>query len=274
MTNTNTYIIETIPYFYIIQHKQTKIMYAGSRWMVGCHPDEFMQHNGYSTSSSTINNIISLEGLESFKILRVDTNLDGLPSFDYETLFLQTLDCANSPYWYNQHNNIGMAFGTEQFYDLMLLKYGCKHVSQIPESQEKRKQTNLKIYGYEYGLQSPIIKEKRNQTNLKIYGYENISSLPDTKVKKSQSSQDKFGFDNISKSPIIKEKKRQSSQDKFGFDTPLQHPEIKEQIKQTNLKNIGYDNHSKRPFLSIIEKQKTYAKNIISKLYPEFKPFY
>ena len=51
MINTNTYIKETIPYFYIIQHKTSKIMYAGSRWIVGCHPDEFMQHKGYSTSS-------------------------------------------------------------------------------------------------------------------------------------------------------------------------------------------------------------------------------
>ena len=163
MISTNTYIKETIPYFYIIQHKISKKMYAGSRWAKGCHPDEFMQPNGYTTSSTIINSIINLEGLESFDILRIDNNLDGVPARDYETSFLQTIDCAKSLHWYNGHNNVGMSFGTEEFYDHMMLKYGCKHVSQIPESREACKQTNLERYGHEYGFQSHEIQEKYKQ---------------------------------------------------------------------------------------------------------------
>ena len=69
MINTNTYIKETIPYFYIIQHKTSKKMYAGSKWAVGCNPSTFMIPNGYTTSSAPINSIIDLEGFDSFVIL-------------------------------------------------------------------------------------------------------------------------------------------------------------------------------------------------------------
>lgn len=272
MTSENIYI-QTVPYFYIIQHKITKKMYAGSKWAVGCHPDTFMVKTGYTTSSTLINSIIDSEGLNSFIILRLDTNLDGLSAYNYESLFLQTLDCFHSPDWFNQHNNIGMALGTELFYNQMQQKYGYTNAQQIPEIKEQTKQTNQDRYGYDYTLQCPEIKEKSNKTIKYIYGVDNVSQSPIIKDKKKQSSQINFGVDNISQSPIIKEKKRQSSQDKFGYNTPLQCPEVKEKIKQTNLLNTGYDNLSKRPFICIIDNKKTYAKNTASKYYPELKPF-
>lgn len=37
---------ETKPYFYIIQHIQSGMRYAGARWAVGCHPDEFLKEIG------------------------------------------------------------------------------------------------------------------------------------------------------------------------------------------------------------------------------------
>lgn len=72
------------PYFYIIQHKTSKKMYAGARWAEGCHPGEFMQPKGYQTSSNTILDIIEQEGLEAFETLRLDINLDGLSAYDCE----------------------------------------------------------------------------------------------------------------------------------------------------------------------------------------------
>ena len=114
------------PYFYIIQHIESKKLYAGSRYASGCHPDEFMQPNGYQTSSNTIKSIIEQEGLLSFSILRIDTYCDNIHPYDYESLFLQHLDCAKSPNWYNGHNNDGISYRTEYYDAIMIKKYGAK----------------------------------------------------------------------------------------------------------------------------------------------------
>lgn len=91
----------TIPYFYIIQHKITKIMYAGARWKNSCNPDEFMKEDGYCTSSNIIEEIIENEGIEIFEILRIDTYLDNMSAEEYEKLFLATHNCRKSHKWYN-----------------------------------------------------------------------------------------------------------------------------------------------------------------------------
>lgn len=73
MTSTTIYPKTNTPYFYIIQHTETKIMYAGSRWAKRCHPSELLQPSGYTTSSEKINNIISEHGLSIFEIIRIDS---------------------------------------------------------------------------------------------------------------------------------------------------------------------------------------------------------
>lgn len=110
------YTHNTIPYFYIIRHISTGRMYAGSKYAKGCNPDYFMIKGGYTTSSNTINDIISKDGIKSFEILRIDTYCDGFHPYDYETIFLKTNNCASSDNWYNSHNNTGMSFGLSSFY--------------------------------------------------------------------------------------------------------------------------------------------------------------
>jgi hypothetical protein len=293
MSSKNIYT----PYFYIIQHKITKILYAGSRWAKNCHPDEFMQPNGYQTSSNTIKYIIKLEGLNIFDIIRIDTNLDGLSAYDYESMFLQALNCANLYNWYNSHNNIGMAFGTTSYNKLILEKYGYSHVNQSPIIQQKIINTNLIKYGYAHVTQSPITKQKTIDTNLEKYGVPFALCYPEFKIISDQSVLRNWGVTNVSKSQIIKElktntyiknygvtnpsksdeiklKKNDTCLKNWGYVSHLQSPEMKVQIKNTNIEKTGYDNPSKVPFLSVISNRKTYAKNILSQYYPEFKQFY
>lgn len=147
MLSTNTYI----PYFYIIQHKLTKIMYAGSRWAKKYHFNEFMTPNGYQTSSKQIKSIIEQEGLDIFEIIRIDTFCDNIHVYEYETAFLQTLDCANSDDWYNQHNNYygRMVFGLPKFKEKAtnLLKYGVEYCMKNPKTVEKLIHKFNKIWG-------------------------------------------------------------------------------------------------------------------------------
>jgi hypothetical protein len=96
----------TIPYFYIIQHKKTKIKYAGCKYSKGSDPKTFMQMYGYTTSSNIINNIIKTEGLYGFDILTMKTEKDcGMRVYDYETRWLNDHMCAQSKEWFNKHNN-------------------------------------------------------------------------------------------------------------------------------------------------------------------------
>jgi hypothetical protein len=144
MTSTSIYQ----PYFYIIRHSISKKMYAGARWAKGCHPDEFMQLDGYTTSSNIINRIIDQEGLDSFDVLRIDTNLDGLSAQEYESVFLQVIDCSNSDMWFNKHNNLGKppAYGTQEFNDYMITKYNVNHNTKIPGLMDKMIQTRRITY--------------------------------------------------------------------------------------------------------------------------------
>lgn len=61
------------PYFYIIKHKPSGMLYAGSRWKKNCHPDELLKPDGYLTSSRIIKEIIKDEGIDSFEVYLILT---------------------------------------------------------------------------------------------------------------------------------------------------------------------------------------------------------
>jgi len=163
------------PYFYIIQHKESKKLYAGSRYAKECHPDEFMQSNGYTTSSNTINDIINQEGLDSFEILRIDINCDGLHPYDYETLFLETMDCASSPDWYNGHNNKfknmpEFYFGSNKLNSIIFEKYGvynCMNIEEIKLKQKvAEKKTLMEKYGVDHNMKILGIAKKASEKRI------------------------------------------------------------------------------------------------------------
>ena len=126
----------TQPYFYIIEHIPTGKKYAGSRWMKNCHPSEFMKLDGYTTSSSYVNDIIKTEGIGAFNILEV-IPMDN--PYEYETRFLQENSCASSECWINLHNNdnVPPPYGSVEFKDIMMKKYGVTHNTYIPEVREQ-----------------------------------------------------------------------------------------------------------------------------------------
>lgn len=137
--------MNTNPYFYILQHKNSGIKYAGSRWAQGCGPSELLKLDGYLTSSNYIQEIIKNEGNDAFEIIEC-VEMDD--PYSFETKFLIKNDCAQSDMWFNKHNNEGRppAFGTEEFKRSMIEKYGVEHNTLIPEVKARmiksQKQTN------------------------------------------------------------------------------------------------------------------------------------
>lgn len=224
MTSYNIYT----PYFYIIRHKPTGKMYAGSKWAKGCTPDNFMKDGGYTTSSKTINNIITQEGIDVFEILRLDTNCDELHPYDYETLFLETNDCASSDEWFNGHNN----------------KYSLEN-NWSEKARTKRINTNFKKYGVESVLQASSVREKIKLTNIDKYGVENASQNPDVRLKINQTIYLIYSVDNISQSSVIKDKKKQTCLENHGVEYYSQHIDYRKEVADTCMEKYGVDHQTK-----------------------------
>lgn len=119
-------------YFYVIEDTRNAMLYAGSRYGVGCHPDEFMKPDGYQTSSKKIKRIIDEFGLDVFVVRKLKP-IDNAK--EYETLFLTKVKAATNSRFYNRHENWAKPpeYGSPEFTQVMLEKYGVDHGMKIPE---------------------------------------------------------------------------------------------------------------------------------------------
>lgn len=110
------------PYFYIIEHKRSKMKYAGSKWSKNADPERFMKTGGYLTSSSKIKEIINAEGLDSFNIICIKSETEcGMDVYSFETRWLRDHNCAQSKEWFNKHNN-NKSFGKPEITDSLRSK--------------------------------------------------------------------------------------------------------------------------------------------------------
>ena len=138
------------PYFYIIQHVESKKYYAGVKFGKDADPNKLLKSNGYQTSSATIKQIILEEGLESFIIRKIKVFETRQQAIDYESKFLKKVNAAFNDKFLNLSNNLK---------------------STLNENWEKKKQTCLDHFGCEFALQSEEVKEKGRQTCLEKYGF-------------------------------------------------------------------------------------------------------
>lgn len=104
-----------IPYFYIIRHKPSNRLYAGSRYTPKsqtANPSEFWKEGGYFTSSKRIKRLIKLDGVDSFEIVEIITEPEIKIPFgwsniiEFETSFLTLVDAKNNIGYINSHNNV------------------------------------------------------------------------------------------------------------------------------------------------------------------------
>lgn len=242
---------ETIPYFYIIQHMPSGRLYVGSRWKSGCCPEELMKPHGYLTSSSQIWKLIEADGIESFDILLILTDVEcNCHVNEFESYFLQSNNIASDPEWINLHNNesVGPAYGTLEFVKLMNKKYGVDHASQLSWVREKTKKTLLEKTGYDCNLKDPRVREKAKVTLFEKTGYDNASKDPTIKERKRKTfEQTSGGYPATLASPDHANRVRKTLLEKTGYEYVMQNPKSKEKAKQTLLSKTGYDNPSKDP---------------------------
>lgn len=119
------------PYFYIIQDTRNGMYYAGCKFGNNSNPNDFMQENGYQTSSKIIHKIVKEFGLYIFIVKKLKKFNTKEETYAYETKFLNKINAKNNTNFYNQHNNDRYpSFGSEEFKKSMVEKYGADHFSK------------------------------------------------------------------------------------------------------------------------------------------------
>lgn len=238
------------PYFYIIQHKINKKLYAGCRFAKKCHPSEFLKIDGYCTSSRFIKDEIAINGVEIFDIVQLLTeDICGIPVLDYETLFLRSNDIASRENWYNTHNNTATAFGSDQFKKNMMNKYGVKNSMQIPQVRGKVTKTCMKKYGFSTNLLDPEMLERVRKERFERIGYECNLSDP----KQIQSNKEfwfqKYGVDNPSKAKEVIDEIAATKLERTGYDCNFKDPVHVSQWEEKYKEETGYNNPRETPWV-------------------------
>lgn len=159
-----------IPYFYIIRNINSGIKYAGSKFSVDASPELLLKLNGYPTSSPIIHRIISAEGLDSFEILEIKTDVEDV--YKYETEFLTSNDCASSYEWYNCHNNTGVVpYGTDAHRKFMFLKYGVEHISKLQSHKDRISDVNMNKRAYNDGKRNYWVLDGEEPKDFMVDGF-------------------------------------------------------------------------------------------------------
>jgi hypothetical protein len=88
------------PIFYIIQHIRTGIYYAGYKK----NKKKFLVERGYTTSSRVVNDIVQIEGLRIWRIMKIRYFKNANEARNYEVRFLKKVNAKNNSKFYNQTN--------------------------------------------------------------------------------------------------------------------------------------------------------------------------
>lgn len=99
----------TDPFFYIIRHKLSGRLYAGSKYGKKssrgvCDSSVFMTEEGYLTSSKCVNDLLKSDGLHSFIILCIRHFKTAKEAYTYETAFLHKVNAKDNLKYLNRSN--------------------------------------------------------------------------------------------------------------------------------------------------------------------------
>ncbi len=124
-------------------------------------------------------------------------------------------------------------------------KYGVENVSQLKEIKEKKVDSYIRKYNVDNPMHSKEVKLNRGEIFYKKYGVDNPSKLYSVKEKKKSRYLKEYGVDNPAKSDVVKSKYQKTMMGRYGVSYPLQNEIIKNKTEQTNIERYGTDNPSK-----------------------------
>lgn len=123
-----------------------------------------------------------------------------------------------------------------------LLVYGVSNCMQLPEIQEKFKNTMMKKYGYDNPKKVDSINTKIENTNLERYG--TIHPMQNEEVKQRQINTliDKYGVSSYNKTREGKEKYKNTCLERYGVENSFQNEEFQKKQVNTCLEKYGVEN--------------------------------
>lgn len=260
-----------IPYFYIIQNKESGLYYAGSKYSKNdslTTPAKLLTENGYTTSSRIVNEIIEKRGLESFIIRKIRVFDNPSDALKYETRFLKRINARANKSFYNSHNNDGY-FDYETKKQLMIQKYGVEHQAQVPEIMNKMKiqceKTLLERYGVKHNFWIPSVQEKIKKENIEKYGREYFFGTDEWYSKSSKTYLEKYGVNWVTKSVAVKEKTQKTNLEKYGETHHAKTEASKRKLRDATKKQFENPEKREKHRIACIEKNSSRGKIWINK---------
>lgn len=109
-----------------------------------------------------------------------------------------------------------------------------------PETDRKRRVTNLQRYGVEYVKQDPTVAAKQRKTMLNRYGVTCTAASPDLRKKMQATLRQKYGVDSPFKSSEIQARIRSTVRQRYGVDHVMQCRELheKSQLARSKVREI------------------------------------
>jgi len=215
------------PYFYIIQDTRNGMYYAGSKYGKKkgtiTNPANFMVEGGYTTSSNKVNEIINENGLNSFVIRKIRLFKTKEETEKYEKRFLQKINAARHPLFYNGHNNDGY-YDEVKRKQRMLEVHGVDNYAKHPDFPKKFRNTSQKNHGVDHHLQNPEIYAKHLQTIDVKYGVTNVNQIPESKERSRNTKEERYGNPTF----VNPEKADRTCLECYGVRRPCQQPHIRE----------------------------------------------
>ncbi len=286
MTSTTIYT----PFTYCITFLPTRQRYYGSRYAnnkkVVAHPDQLWIT--YFTSSKTISDLIKEHGVDSFTFEIRKTFKTRAETVSWESKFLTKIGAAQSSEWLNIHNGGTTFYADDETYHK--IKSIKKRNGTEPNSLIViQKQLDTKIKNGTMNNSSPESIQKSKDTKIRNG---TTNSITPESIQKSKETRIRNGTE--ASNPLVKNKQRETkikngtvnsntpdsikkckeTKLKNGTLNPSVYQSVKDKKLLTCMIKHGVDNPSKVMFLSIIDTKKTYAKNLISRYYPDLKQYY
>ena len=151
-----------------------------------------------------------------------------------------------------------------------LEKFGVEWHSQLPNWNNKVKETNNKKYGADYYSQTEKYHNSVINSNLEKYGVPHIMQVDSIKAKLKQTNLEKYGVENPVQTAEIKEKIANTNIERYGVNNPLKNAEIKEKIANTNIERYGVNNPLKNAEIKEksvkSKKENYYTPDVLEKL--------
>lgn len=282
MTSTSIYT----PFTYCITFIITGQRYYGVRYAKGCHPDQLW--STYFTSSTKIKSLIEKHGKDSFTFRVRKTFNNKQDAQSWESKVLIKLNAANNPNWLNRSNGSSTFYADiETYHKIKSTKKRNDTEANNPNIIQKAKNTKIRNGTTNPNTAESIQKCKdtriRNGTTNSIT-LESIQKSKDTRIRngteasnpivKHKQRETKLKNGTVNSNTPDSIKKCKETKLKNGTLNPSVYQSVKDKKLLTCMIKHGVDNPSKVMFLSIIETKKTYAKNLISRYYPDLKQYY